>query len=261
MPTLLSTSRKSGDKNLYKMKINLLIVATGKYKTYLIDLLQSVEKYFMLGQELHCCIFSDTLYYEWMNAIKYVANVDFTFYYTEHKPWPHATLKRFHFFLQHRDQLPGADYLFYIDADTIFKQPIGDEILSKRTAVQHCGYVDGQNLPFETNPKSMAYVPESKSGAYYGGGFWGFESVEFWNVAHYCAQAIDFDEGNGIIPVWHDESILNKYLAACQPTLVLDPSYHHPENNPHIYAKWAAAGKSYDCKILLLDKKHKEVRQ
>lgn len=235
------------------MKVNLLIVATGKYIQFLPQLIESADKYFIKGHDVKYCIFTDA-------TQERPAHPNCTFFEVEHKPWPHATLKRFHFFLEHRNEMPEADYFFYVDVDARFEQPIGEEIIGKRTAVQHCGYIDGRNLPFENNPKSMTYVPESKRGAYYGGGFWGFEASEFWNVAHYCAQAIDFDEGNGIVPVWHDESILNKYLAACPPTLVLDPSYHYPENNPHIYAKWAAVGKSYDCKILLLDKNHKEVR-
>lgn len=236
------------------MKINLLIVATGKYIQFLPQLLESAEKYFLNGHDVKYCVFTNA-------RQERPTHPNCLFFEVEHKPWPHATLKRFHFFLEHKDNLPNADYFFYCDVDSRFVAPIGEEILSNRTAVQHCGYVDGKNLPFEDNYRSCAYVQKSERSEYYGGGFWGFSATEFWNMASFCMSAIDVDGENGIVPVWHDESILNKYLTACPPNLVLNPSYHYPENNPHIYGKWAAAGKNYDCKILLLDKNHKEVRE
>ena len=242
------------------MKINILIVATGKYIDFLPQLLESADKYFLRCHDVKYCIFTNAS----EKTIRGLALAHIGRHWrclkVEHKPWPHATLKRFHFFQQYKDELPKADYFFYIDADTRIMQPIGEEVLGKRTAVQHCGYVDSIDMPFENNIKSMAFVPYNKRFAYYGGGFWGFEANEFWNLVNYAVQAIDFDEENGIVPIWHDESVLNKYLAANPPTVVLDPSYHYPENNPHIYNKWARAGKRYDCKILLLDKNHEEVR-
>lgn len=36
------------------------------------------------------------------------------------------------------------------------------------------------------------------------------------------------DISNGIIPVWHDESIVNKYFISHQPK-VLDPGYNYDE--------------------------------
>jgi len=62
----------------------------------------------------------------------------------------------------------------------------------------------------------------------------------------------------GIVPVWHDESALNKYISMLHPSRVLSPSYHYPENNEKIYSSWGE--NNYECKILLLDKNHKEIR-
>ena len=70
---------------------------------------------------------------------------------------------------------------------------------------------------------------------------------------------VDWESVGGRIPIWHDESVINRYLATNRPTRVLSPSYHFPESNQSIYQSWGGKDK-FPCKILLLDKDHKEIR-
>lgn len=232
------------------MKVALLIVATGKYIDFLDGLINSAKQYFLNDEDVHFYVFTD--FAGWDNSYA-------TFRYVEHKQWPSSTLNRFHFFKKYEGSLKNNDYLFYIDVDTLFTAPVTNEILSDRTAVQHCGFVSVRGS-YETNPKSTSYVSPNEGTHYFGGGFWGFSNTEFWKFINKAIDMIDTDKTNGIIPVHNDESILNRYLIDNKPTLILSPSYHYPQSELPYYKKiWG--GVDYECKILLLDKNHEEVRK
>lgn len=238
------------------MKINLLIIATNKYIKFLPKLIDSIQQYWMndLSTDIH--IFTDRI----KDCDLLLSQTDYDkgtiqYHEVEHGPWPHATLYRFHFFKKYTRSITGH-YVFYIDADTIITAPIGKDILSPRTVVQHCGFVNGGGS-FETNKESRAFTPMSLRKTYYGGGFWGCDLINFKMFIDRAVDMINEDLANGIMPIWHDESVLNAYMASAEPTKVLSPSYHYPENNPRIWASWK---EQYQCKILLLDKNHKEIR-
>lgn len=238
------------------MKITLLIIATHKYIKFLPKLIESINKYWMtdLTTDLH--IFTNRI----KDCDLLLSQTDYdrgviSYHEVEHGPWPAATLYRFHFFKRYMRHIDGH-YVFYIDADTILTSPIGKDILSPRTVVQHCGFVNGGGS-WETNQKSRSFTPMSLRKTYYGGGFWGCDLVNFKMFIDRAVDMLDEDLSKGIMPVWHDESVLNSYMASAEPTKVLSPSYHYPENNPRIWNSWK---EDYPCKVLLLDKDHKEVR-
>jgi hypothetical protein len=228
-------------------KVALLLIATGKYDRFLPALLESVNKYFLKDCEVSIHVFADRAQPEGC----FIHRV-------EHRPFPYTTLMRYHFFYDYQEEIGGNDYYFYLDVDTIIKDHITSEILSDRTAVQHCGFVNREG-PFETNEKSQCFVPkEQRMNPYFGGGFWGFSDTQFWMFVKQSIHMINEDQKNNISPVWDDESVLNKYLMMKAPTKILSPSYHYPEGNIQRYkAMWP---ENYPCKILLIDKNHKEVR-
>lgn len=228
-------------------KVCLLLIATGKYDRFLPGLIESVNKYFLKDCFVTIHVFADRAQPEGC----YIHRV-------EHKPFPYTTLYRYHFFYDYEEELQGYDYYFYLDVDTLIKGEITSEILSERTAVQHCGFVNREG-PFETNEASLCFVAkELRRKPYFGGGFWGFSNDQFWKFVAHATFIIDEDQKKGITPIWHDESVLNKYLIMKEPTKILTPSYHYPEGNIERYkAMWP---ENYECKILLLDKNHKELR-
>lgn len=94
---------------------------------------------------------------------------------------------------------------------------------------------------------------------YFGGGFSGGTSEKYLELAKKCAENIDIDVQNGIIPIWHDESALNKYYSENMPDIILNPSYHFPASNLEYYHNiWKH--QPYKAKILLLEKNHQEIR-
>lgn len=231
--------------------ISLLIVATNNYVQFLYDLIPSIDRYFIHPVTIH--IFTNKT---GIVADMFANREDILIHEVQHHQWPGATLYRFHFFKQYLSAING-DYIFYVDADTKFVNPVGD-IISDRVAVEHCGYV-GERGTYETDHKSTSYVADNEGKVYYGGGFWGFSYFEFVRVINKAIYMIDEDKKNNIIPIWHDESVINRYLIDNPPTLVLSPSYHYPENNNHIYNKWGDKNK-YKTILLLLDKNHKQIR-
>jgi hypothetical protein len=235
---------------LYHLEVGFLIIATGKYDIFIEPLIQSIEKYVLPNNAKFYNIFSDK-----------DINLPITNYRVlpiEHRPFPYPTLNRFHFFSKYFSEIKG-DQLIYIDADTLITSSIGTEILLPITITQHCGYVNLSGT-FETRIESSTYVDPVNYKNYYGGGFYSLHREEFYDLMCECVSMIDLDSSKGIVPIWHDESALNKYFTEVTPNRVLSPSYHYPENIEHIYNLWGGKDK-YPCKILLLSKNHKEIRE
>jgi histo-blood group ABO system transferase len=242
------------------MEIHLLVIATNKYIGYLEGILDSADKFFMKNHNVKFDVFTDRLHDTrlLLQNKPYFENVNLL--HVEHRPFPYSTLNRFHFFQKHQEYIKSGDYYFYVDVDCLFKQEVPDSILANKVAVQHCGFVRERGS-YESNPKSTSYVAPNEGTTYFGGGFWGFSKASFWRLVYSAVDMIDTDAGNGIVPIWHDESVLNKYLLDNPPDITLSPSYHYPENNSHIMNKWTKLGVNYECILLLLDKNHKEIRE
>ncbi len=238
------------------MKISLLIIATNKYIIYLQNLINSADQYFLKSHKVHYNIFTDKV----EEVEKMFKNrTDVSIHKVIHQPFPYTTLYRFHFFKEHYNSISNFDQYVYIDSDCLIKSEINDEIIGDIVPVMHCGYVK-QRGTYETNKLSTSYVKPTEGNTYYGGGFWSFSKIEFWKFVNKAIEMIEIDKNNNIIPVWHDESVLNRYLIDNNPSKVLSPSYHYPQNNKHIYGLWKNANVNYNCKILLLDKNHSEMR-
>ena len=238
------------DINKQTIEIGFLIIATGKYDIFIKPLIDSIEKHILPDNKKHYNIFTDKTELD-------LGVSNYSIFPIEHRPFPYPTLNRFHFFDQYIDQIKG-DQLVYIDADTLITDRIGTEIITPITATQHCGYVNRWGT-FESRMESKCFVGRFDGKNYYGGGFYSFEKNQFLKMVKECKEMVDWESVRGRIPIWHDESVINRYLATNRPTRVLSPSYHFPESNQSIYQSWGGKDK-FPCKILLLDKDHKEIR-
>lgn len=236
------------------MRVNLLIIATAKYVRFLPNLVNSVNKHFLKEHNVTINVFTDRTSDCKLLLSQSTGNI--RLYKVEHRPWPYATLNRFHFFKAYQMELPQAEYYYYIDVDTLIKADItGDEIFGSVIGVQHCGFV-GKRGSYEQRPTSTSYVAPNEGERYYGGGFWGFHSSVFWKFVEKAINMIDTDRIKGIIPEHHDESVLNRMFIDNEPDVVLTPSFHYPMSEKN-RKSWK---ENYPCKILLLDKNHAEIR-
>jgi histo-blood group ABO system transferase len=228
------------------MKVGLLVIATNKYLNYARSLYQSMQAFFLNEPGIACQMFLFTD----QPAFPGPVVLD-----QPHEPWPAMTLKRYEIFYKHRQRLAEMDYLYYCDADMLFVDQVGQEILGERVATRHPGFWNCPRpaLPYETNPASTAYVAPEEGGVYYAGGFNGGSSAAFLEMARVISANIRRDLNRGYIAVWHDESHLNRYLIDHPPSVTLNPAYCFPE------ADWAQ-GLPFRRILMALDKNHDEVR-
>ncbi len=226
-----------------RYKVGLLVMATGKYTYFLDKLFVSADQFFLSNHDCTYFVFTDGQVPESDHVVR-----------IEQKRlgWPYDTMMRFKVYYDSSAQFKDFDYLFACDADMLFIDTVGDEILGDRVATQHPGF----SLPYqrhddyERNRASTACVYENEGHYYFAGGFYGGSTQEFLQMAYNCAQNITIDLSHNIIAQWHDESHLNRYFIDYPPTVILSPSYCYPD-------LWDLP---FDRKLLALTKNHAEFR-
>lgn len=174
-----------------------------------------------------------------------------------HSGWPDATMYRWHHLL---DVMPDADYVFMSDADMRFEAEVGPEILptTGTTATRHPGYVGiaPNDLPYERRTASTCCVHAGGRHYYCGGFVGGTRAAMVWLASKIVAK-IDTDVERGIVPVWHDESALNRCLLSAPPMKVLSPAYCYPDNDAYYKTIWS---EPYERKLVALDKTDEQRR-
>jgi histo-blood group ABO system transferase len=213
------------------MQIGLIIIATNKYIEFVPQLVASVEKNFLNNHDVEIFLFTNQ---------QFEGNV--TVIPIEHRLWPWMTLGRYHV-IQTLKDYPKKDYYYYIDADMLVIDSVGDEILGNRVAAIH-GKFKKKPGNFDRNPNCLAYVPLEITGPYFCGGFQG--GSNFLKDAEELSKRIDIDFRNEIIALWHDESHWNRYCLDNSPDVIL--SHHY------------CSQKEKDAKILIVKKDAAEVR-
>lgn len=222
-------------------KVGLLIVATGKYISFVKPLLDSANKYFCPEHEVTYFIFTEGTPPAYPNVVKF---------YHERVGWPYDTMMRCAMYLDHADELAKMDYLFACDADMLFADRVSEEIFSDRVATLHPGYYWGKRGTYDTNRNSTACVSSHEGEHYFAGGFYGGSSDEFIKMTRTMVKNIRIDLDKNIIALWHDESHLNRYFIDNPPTKILNPSYCYVE-------KWNLP---FPKKLEALVKNHEEFR-
>lgn len=222
------------------MKVALCIIATGKYTCFLDALLSSAREFFCLDHEVQFFVFSDTAFQH---------PRDLYFYHTSHERWPGPTIHRYRTMLQ-APELTAYDYVYYVDADSLFIHPVGDEIFSDSVAVLHyANRIPGWAKTYERRSISRACIAanEALDVPYYFGAFQGGRVSVFTNAMRTLNEAIVDDEQRGVEALWQDESHWNRYLIDHPPTLALPYEYVCFENHA-------------TTRILCLEKNHAEMR-
>jgi len=170
--------------------------------------------------------------------------------------WPNGTMMRYHRLLEN---LPATENVFMVDADMLFVDHIGDEVISRFgvTATRHPGYVGKptHELPYERREQSAAYVAPNEGGTYYCGGFIGGKRLAMKVLAQHIVKIIDADATIGTHPEWHDESAINRILATYPPETTLTPSYCYPADDSYYKTFWT---ESYIPRLVALDKSEDE---
>lgn len=247
------------------MRVGILTIATGKYKQFVRPLYESISKNFLRNHDKTFILFTDDI--EMMSSVADNLESSLELFEIERKGFPGDTLYRYHHFYSSRDRLKllgdkCPESLFYLDADMLIVNEVGDEVLPTRyksiVATAHPGFYNRQgHNPLgtpETNQLSSAFIPPNRwRPCYWAGGFNGGEFEAFMSLSSAIMGRIDKDDSNDITAIWHDESHLNAYISEnwmIGSVKTLTPSYCYPES-------WFLP---YEKKIIALDKNHKEIR-
>lgn len=222
-------------------KIGLLVMATYKYTHFVPPLIESARKHFCTDHDVTFFVFTDG---------EIPQSDDIVQIHQMRLGWPFDTMMRFEVYAKHSDLLATQDYLFACDADMLFVDAVGDEILGERVATMHPGFV-GLRGSYERNPASLAYVRPDEGKHYFAGGFLGGRAHEVLHIAKTASKNIRDDLNRGIIAEWHDEAHWNRYCIDNEPTVILTPSYCYPEELLLNFHK----------RLLALCKNHKDWQQ
>lgn len=239
------------------MKVAFLIIGTNNYIDLAKSCAKSIHKYVKVDGRLDTIIFTNN------PESGPDLNIEL---FTAHLPWPLITLLRYQTFYEYRDLLSEYDYLMYIDSDMSICENIDfeSEMMGELIATDHPGYFNSHphSWPWEPNQKSEAFIDPNtvveriKKGEweqvkYKFGALQGGSSKRFLDACKVMRNRINKDLSNNYIPIWHDETVFNKYCWENQPDKILSPEYAFPEG-------WNLPFKP---KILALKKNHIEIRK
>lgn len=229
--------------------VGLLIVATGKYIQWVQPLISSADRFFLPDCQVTYFIFTDAQDYlsqerrfDSVREVKVLAH--------QRLGWPYDTMMRPKVYYSYAADLATIDYVFALDADMLFVDTVGNEILGDLVATQHPGFV-GRRGSYETRRVSTACVDPHEGVCYFAGGFNGGTTCEYLALCKKITDNIELDLAHDVIAVWHDESHINRYFIDNPPSVILSPSYCYPES-------WNIP---YHKRLLALDKNHAEVRK
>ena len=246
--------------------IGIYIVATNKYNNLLLDLFESINATLHTTRDFKITINLATDQVEQnKNLSKKFELILFNFLEIDNYGWPEATLFRYKF-IKCFDNVFNFDYCMYLDVDMkIHCEFLSENVFlndqNKITLVKHPAYNIDKSLngiwnaitspsiilkyiksikfaffkigAWETNKKSMAYVPYLKRSTYVHGAIWFGHPIPFDKLCTELDSRTDIDFMNGVIASWHDESHLNWY--ACHKSVnYLGSSYSWVKGYRHL---------------------------
>ncbi len=154
--------------------------------------------------------------------------------------WPFDSLLRFSLMRSIEQELLAFDNIMFLDADMTAEATPDRGILDAQYfAVTHPGYFSDEQrktAPFEIDPVSSAYFEKTPDTIYYQGCCFGGQRCAFLFLVRTLDTRIRRDLDRGDMPVWHDESYLNWFLARV-PVQALHPGYSYPELFPVPFPK------------------------
>jgi len=203
--------------------VGILYLCTGKYELFFDDFYQSFEKKFLAGAMKKFFVFTDS---ERLKT-KYGKFENIQFFNIEHKGWPLGTLLRNRHFYENFDQFTGLDYLFFCNANLICNEHVYLNELGLVNGNQLCGvqhsfffHKPPEEFIVEKTTQCHAYfsaeeIPQIKH--YFQGCFYGGRFSAFREMVNTIYQWTEDDLAKNIMPIWLDESYLNRYFFLKEP--------------------------------------------
>jgi len=258
-------------------KIAINFIGTGNYLKFFPNYYNSFNEYFAPECEKDFFVFTDgELGDEIPDNIK-VINIQEDSNVTKEKivdrliSTYHSIggLKRFGEILKYKEYFRDYDWYVYFDSDMICesKEILYTDFFDEEKdffGVSHpCQNIgmslyspkDKKFLPFERNPKSLAYVQvdEQVDDMYIQGCLWGGKVPKIFNMMKDLDKRIRKDVENEIVTFAHDESYLNRYrIENIDNFNILSPSFAKPGDMPPEHF-------NFECRILHSPSNKKEI--
>ncbi|MEN9504379.1 MAG: histo-blood group system transferase 1 [Actinomycetota bacterium] len=222
--------------------VALVVLATGKYLEFVPAMVRSAERH-VTGLAA-AFVLSDQRPAE-------MDGLDVRWLPWGHTPWPLSTMVRYRAMTAYADRLVSFRTILHVDADMEFVGAVDLSECQGLFAVRHPLQADRSpaDLPFERRCASRAYVAAEEGTVYVAGGVQGGSSPAYLEACATMAEWIQDDLDAGLTPVWHDESIWNRYCITHPPAVVLPVEYCTPD-----------VRRTPDSRILALTKDHDRYR-
>ena len=210
-----------------KKTIGIFYICTGKYAIFWEQFFISAEKHFCPGIKKQYFVFTD-------QEIK-LKNEHVKIIHQPRLGWPFDTLKRFHLFNNIREEAMRCDYLYFFNANMVFLRDVmpsdifpteEEQIVVTRHPFYYESAIGG---PFETDPKSAAYIKDTDATWYVAGGLSGGIAKHYYELGDQIIKTVDQDLAQDHISPWWDESHLNYHIAQHKNYRVLHPGFICPD--------------------------------
>lgn len=241
----------------------IFLVATGKYKQYLAQIINGIKTNFLPNEKKILFIsLDDEKYIEQFNDLL-TPNIYCVTNLIDQLGFPGDTLYRFEYFLKFCDKklnvcgintIYDCDYLMFMNLNMQINECINTLSLGKSSLffTKHPGnkFSNMRENSREPNKKSTAYL--NSFCEYVCGGFNGGKTLEYIEMAKTLAKNIKKDDIENIVAIWHDETHINWFYSKNIDKCIKVFSYYYcsPLTKPYVESPYMSP----------VSKQHKEIR-
>ena len=189
------------------MKIGILYIGIGRYSCFWPGFYESCEQNLVPEAEKHYYVFTD-------QEASIPSNDRVEVFHQDDMGWPLNSLFRFKMFHRIEDRLQDNDYLFFFNSNAqVVEMVTASDFLPGDEDYSALCMEDNPNcMAFEQRPISAAHVPVGETRYYFSGALNGGKCKPYLQLIKACDEIADTDLRNGIMPIWHDESVINRFL-------------------------------------------------
>lgn len=217
--------------------IAFLVVALGRYRSLVTDLIESLDAFFckpsgsdapraapLTWKVILFTSDDDSIVPRRLADRVHVVQI-------RQRGWPHDSMQRPAVYLEHAELWEDADSVVSLDADLTLTAPVCAAWLVPSFAAHVSWWYASpiQDWTLERREASAARVRDEEAPAYLTGAIWGGSTEWFKGACEQLRARINKDARADVVAVWHDESHLNRLFADSWPTLILPPTFVWPE--------------------------------
>lgn len=193
-----------------KVKLAIVTTATGKYKAFFKDWYMRVMRYFALDiprNMVRIFLLTDDL-----SIAEGLVNVEPVL--IRHGIWPAIVMEKFGHIA--RLDLAGFTHVYFlqVSAMSVSASSSDDLCIGDTIAVaRHTWFGDNVGMVFtNVDERSAAFIPASVPYMYVMGCLQGGPVDKFQEMARTIDMWSRSDTEKGVVPTWHDESYINRYV-------------------------------------------------